>query len=58
MKKIFGLWGATNRGKRTTLNLLIDLLSKVSDSYDIHKTYDSKAWFVINEIKIGELYET
>ena len=58
MKKIFGLWGATNRGKTTTLNLLIDLLSKDSETYDNHKTYDSKAWFVINEIKIGELYET
>lgn len=53
MKKIFGLWGATNRGKTTTLNILVDLLSQVSDTYDIHKTYDSRAWFVINGIKIG-----
>ena len=53
MKKIFGLWGTENRGKTTTLNILVDLLSHVSDTYDIHKTYDTKSCFLINGIKIG-----
>lgn len=53
MKKIFGLWGAANRGKTTTLNILVDLLSQVSDSYCVQRFYESRAWFLINGIKIG-----
>ena len=53
MKKIFGLWGAPNRGKTTTLNFLIDLLSQVADSYSVQRFYESRAWFLINGIKIG-----
>lgn len=53
MKKIFGLWGAANRGKTTTLNILVDLLSQVSDSYSVQRFYESRAWFLINGIKIG-----
>lgn len=53
MKKIFGLWGAANRGKTTTLNILVDLLSLASDSYSVKRFYESRAWFVINGIKIG-----
>lgn len=53
MKKIFGLWGAANRGKTTTLNILVDLLSQVADSYSVQRFYESRAWFLINGIKIG-----
>lgn len=53
MKKIFGLWGAANRGKTTTLNILVDLLSQVSYSYSVQRFYESRAWFLINGIKIG-----
>lgn len=35
MKKIFGLWGAANREKTTSLNILVDLLSLVADSYSV-----------------------
>lgn len=53
MKKIFGLWGAANRGKTTTLNILVDLLSLASDSYSVQRFYESRACFEINETKIG-----
>ena len=51
MKKIFGLWGAANRGKTTTLNILVDLLSLASDSYSVQRFYESRACFEINETK-------
>lgn len=53
MKKLIALYGAANRGKTTTLNILIDLLAVVSEHYNIEKNYDSKAVFVINSKTIG-----
>lgn len=49
MKKIIALYGAQNRGKTTTLNILVELLREVADSYDIYNETDSWAWFVINK---------
>lgn len=53
MKKIIALYGAANKGKTTTLNILVDLLAVVSDCYNIERHYDSKAMFVINNKNIG-----
>lgn len=53
MKKIIALYGAANKGKTTTLNILVDLLAVVSDYYNIERYYDSKAMFVINKKNIG-----
>ncbi len=42
-----------NRGKTTSLNILVYLLAIASDCYNIEKNYDSKAMFVINNKNIG-----
>lgn len=43
MKKIIALYGPQNRGKTTTLKILIDLLSVVSDANAVWKE-DGEAW--------------
>lgn len=48
MEKIFALYASSNKGKTTTLNILIDLLAVVSDKYNIQREHDGWAWFIIN----------
>lgn len=45
IEKIFVLYGKAQIGKTTTLNVLIDLLRIVSDSYEISKEYEGYATF-------------
>lgn len=54
MKKIIGLYGVANRGKTTTLKILMELLTSVSESYDIWQDADdTSGWFVINGEKVS-----
>lgn len=50
--KIIGLYGTHDIGKTTTLNKLIDLLSLIANNYEIDRSYDTFAYFVINEKNI------
>lgn len=49
IEKLISLYGRQNIGKSTTLNVLIKLLTLVSDSYEIEKEYDGNATFIFNE---------
>ena len=53
MKKIIALSGKAESGKTTTLNILINLLSIVSDSFEISREYDSMATFSFNDTRIS-----
>lgn len=53
MKKVIALYGAANRGKSTTLNILMDLLVEVSDYCNLEKNCDGKGLFVIKNKTIG-----
>ena len=53
MKKIIALSGKAESGKTTTLNILINLLSIVSDSFEISREYDSMATFTFNDTIIS-----
>lgn len=46
--KIIGLYATRNRGKTTTLNKLIDLLSLIADNYEISRDFETQAYFEIN----------
>lgn len=48
VKKIIALYATSDAGKTTTLNILIDMLRIVSDSYKISKEYDACATFEFN----------
>ena len=48
LKKIIALYASSDAGKTTTLNILIDILRIVSDSYTISKEYDAYATFEFN----------
>lgn len=48
VKKIIALYATSDAGKTTTLNILIDILRIVSDSYTISKEYDAYATFEFN----------
>lgn len=45
MERIIALYGKSKIGKSTTLNILIDLLRIVADSYKINKDYEGYATF-------------
>lgn len=45
MERIIALYGKSKIGKSTTLNILIDLLRIVADSYQINKDYEGYATF-------------
>lgn len=53
MEKIFALYASSNKGKTTTLNILIDLLAVVSDKYNICREYEGLAWFIIKNKTIS-----
>ena len=53
MEKIFALYASSNKGKTTTLNILIDLLAVVSDKYNIWREYEGWAWFIIKNKTIS-----
>ena len=46
--KIIALYATRNRGKTTTLNKLIDLLSLVAGYYEINRAGETCAYFEIN----------
>ena len=46
--KVIALYATRNRGKTTTLNKLIDLLSLVASSYEISRTGETCAYFEVN----------
>ena len=46
--KIIALYATKDRGKTSTLNKLIDLLSLIADSYELNRDYETKAYFEIN----------
>ena len=48
VKKIIAFYATSDAGKTTTLNILIDMLRIVSDSYKISKEYDACATFEFN----------
>ncbi len=48
MKKIIVLYATANRGKTTTLKILMELLASVSESYNVWQEADAWGWFVIN----------
>ena len=54
MERIIVLYGAANRGKTTTLKILMGLLTLVSESYDVWQETDD-AWgrFVVNDRKVS-----
>lgn len=53
MEKIIVLYAAANRGKTTTLKILMELLTLVSESYNVWQDKDACGWFVINGKKIS-----
>lgn len=53
MQKIIALYAPANKGKTTTLNILIDLLSIVSSECNVWKTKEGWGWFVINDKVVG-----
>lgn len=54
MEKMIAFVGKENKGKSSTLNILIDILSSVSDFCEIYRDsdIDSWAWFEINGKRI------
>lgn len=53
MKRIIVLYAAANRGKTTTLKILMELLTSVSESYNVWQEKDACGWFVINGEKVS-----
>ncbi len=53
MRKVFALYAPANHGKTTTLNILIDLLCIVADSYNVWRDREGWGWFVINGVTVG-----
>lgn len=52
MQKVIVLYASANKGKTTTLNKLIDLLSLVSDYYEMYRSGEGWAYFEIKRLKI------
>ncbi|MBR6199522.1 MAG: hypothetical protein IKQ61_04555 [Spirochaetales bacterium] len=52
MQKIIALYATKDRGKTTTLNKLIDLLSQLTDRYEICRYHETHAYFEISNHKI------
>lgn len=53
MEKIIALYAASNRGKTTTLKILIELLALVSEYYCVWEGSDAWGRFVINGKKVS-----
>lgn len=47
MKKVIALYASADKGKTKTLNKLIDLLSLISDYYEICRSDEGWAYFEI-----------
>jgi len=52
MQKVIALYAAANRGKTTTLRKLIELLSHISDNYEIYQSSECWAYFEIKGKKV------
>jgi len=52
VRKIIALYAAANRGKTTTLNKLIDLLSIVSEYYESRRSNEGWTYFEIKGLKV------
>nr|WP_318660111.1 hypothetical protein [uncultured Treponema sp.] len=52
MKRVIALYASANKGKTTTLNRLIDLLSLISDYYEKCRSDEGWAYFEIRGLKV------
>ena len=50
MRKIIALYASANKGKTSTLNILIDLLTLVSSESNVWKSNEGWGWFKINDV--------
>lgn len=53
MRKIIALYASANKGKTSTLSILIDLLSLVSSESNVWRTKEGWGWFKINDVAVG-----
>ena len=53
MRKIIALYASANKGKTSTLSILIDLLSLVSSESNVWRTKEGWGQFKINDVAVG-----